>query len=728
MIRLKNVSKIYYQNGSIATGFSKVSTKFDIGEFIVIVGESGSGKSTLLNVISGLDSYEEGEMYINGEETSHYTEKDFEDYRRKYVANIFQAFNLVNSYTVKQNVELVLLIHGFKKKEIKTKVTSILKKVGLYELRNRRVSRLSGGQKQKVAIARALAKETPIIVADEPTGNLDKEAAREIFKLLSEISKDKLVVVVTHNLEQVEKYATRILKMHDGRLIEDKKIKDVESKELVNNSYKEMSFSYKLLLAIRNAMNVGTKFLIMFAVFLILSFVLIFRIYGVFEDEYDTLSNGSEVFVNRAPERIVVNKQDKSVFTEDDLKKIKEIGHVDYVDEYDASEVMMDLSVIKNNDYNFEVMINKLDKIDAKLLYGRKPEKEGEAILTINNDSWEINYCKEYVLNQEAALSYKNNIESILKVKIVGIAIFNSEEDKTFELDIINDYYEQVINFYNFRRLAHGSSITVDTLPYASIIPSSKLKSGEIKYSSSFNDYCEGTCVGKNLKITVEDLYFTKEKEYLLGESLSSDDLKDVSDFYDDRYMYSDSIFISYDDMNYLINNGHYQISVFVDNVDNVNEVLTNLGNMGLNTLALKDTLALEDSSTKFFRLMNIVSVIVVILVLVSISSVVINLVFRSRNKYFAVVRMLGGSMKLNRTLINLELIFIATLAYICVIFTYVFNHFKPIFNFDVFKFVKYYHLIGIYLVVLILAYVLALKFSKRIFKDSMITTYNMEV
>lgn len=129
MIKLDKVSKIYYNNGVIGTGFTKVSTEFNMGEFVAILGESGSGKSTLLNVISGLDSYEEGEMYINGEETSHYAEEDFEEYRRKYVANIFQAFNLVNSYSVRQNVELVLLINGKNQKESKIRVDDILKKL-----------------------------------------------------------------------------------------------------------------------------------------------------------------------------------------------------------------------------------------------------------------------------------------------------------------------------------------------------------------------------------------------------------------------------------------------------------------------------------------------------------------------------------------------------------------------------------------------------------------------
>ena len=117
MLELKNVSKYYYKKGMITSGFSKVNLKFDIGEFVAITGESGSGKSTLLNVISGLDTYEDGEMYINGEETSYYTEKDYEKYRKKYIGNIFQSFNLVNSYTVYQNVELICLLNGFKRKE-----------------------------------------------------------------------------------------------------------------------------------------------------------------------------------------------------------------------------------------------------------------------------------------------------------------------------------------------------------------------------------------------------------------------------------------------------------------------------------------------------------------------------------------------------------------------------------------------------------------------------------
>ena len=228
MIKLKNVSKYYYSKGVVATGFSKVNLEFNLGEFVAITGESGSGKTTLLNVISGLDTYEDGEMYINGEETSHYIEKDFEDYRRKNIGNIYQNFNLVSSYTVYQNIALALMING--EKNIKDRVIELINKVDLYKFRNTKVSKLSGGQKQRVAIARALAKDVPIIIADEPTGNLDKASAKSVMNLLSELSHDKLVIIVTHNYEQVEPYVTRKITMHDGKVLEDIKVKEFNKK------------------------------------------------------------------------------------------------------------------------------------------------------------------------------------------------------------------------------------------------------------------------------------------------------------------------------------------------------------------------------------------------------------------------------------------------------------------------------------------------------------------
>ena len=276
MIKLNNVSKFYYQDGVIATGFTKVNLELHIGEFVVITGESGSGKSSLLNVISGLDTYEEGEMYINGEETSHYTEEDFVEYRKKYVTNIFQSFNLVNSYTVYQNVELALLLDGSKKSDVKKKVDELINLVNMKKFRNTKVSKLSGGQKQRVAIARALAYDTPIIVADEPTGSLDRAQSKSILELLHKISKDKLVIIVTHNKKEVEEYATRLIRMHDGRLLENKVVEKINKDDEVKlKKVKDISLFSMIRLGIRNTFNIPIKFILIFIIFLFITLAFI---------------------------------------------------------------------------------------------------------------------------------------------------------------------------------------------------------------------------------------------------------------------------------------------------------------------------------------------------------------------------------------------------------------------------------------------------------------------
>lgn len=224
MLRLKNVSKFYYSNGVIASGFSKVNLELAMGEFVVITGESGSGKSTLLSVLSGLDTYEEGEMYINGEETSHYNETDFEEYRRKYVGNIFQNFNLVNSYTVYQNVELSLMLNGQEKKDTKEKILDIIQKVGLEKFANTKCSKLSGGQKQRVAIARAIVNKPSVILADEPTGNLDTKVTKEIMKIIQQLNNEgTTILLVTHEAD-VAQYSKRIIHMRDGEIIDDNQV------------------------------------------------------------------------------------------------------------------------------------------------------------------------------------------------------------------------------------------------------------------------------------------------------------------------------------------------------------------------------------------------------------------------------------------------------------------------------------------------------------------------
>ncbi|MCI5513630.1 MAG: ABC transporter ATP-binding protein, partial [Clostridia bacterium] len=196
LLQLKNIGKIYVSDANVAVGIRGVNLSFDSGEFVAITGQSGSGKSTLLNVISGMDTYEEGELYVQGEPTSHYLQKDWEEYRKRYISFIFQEYNIIESFTVLQNVELALM-NIENPKERREKALELIRRVGLEKHIRHKGSKLSGGQKQRTVIARALAKDSPIILADEPTGNLDSKSSEEIIELLREVSENKLVIIVT---------------------------------------------------------------------------------------------------------------------------------------------------------------------------------------------------------------------------------------------------------------------------------------------------------------------------------------------------------------------------------------------------------------------------------------------------------------------------------------------------------------------------------------------------
>ncbi|MBE6633090.1 MAG: ATP-binding cassette domain-containing protein [Ruminococcaceae bacterium] len=220
LLKLKDIGKIYVSEGNVAVGIRGVNLSFDRGEFVAVTGKSGSGKSTLLNVISGMDSYEEGELFIEGQTTSHYLQPDWENYRQQYISFIFQDYNIIESFTVLQNVELALM-HIADPRQRRRRAMELIERVGLKAHVRHKGSRLSGGQKQRTVIARALAKDSPIILADEPTGNLDSATSKEIIDLLQEVSRDKLLIMVTHNFDQVEHCATRHVRIYDGAVEAD---------------------------------------------------------------------------------------------------------------------------------------------------------------------------------------------------------------------------------------------------------------------------------------------------------------------------------------------------------------------------------------------------------------------------------------------------------------------------------------------------------------------------
>lgn len=255
MLKLNEIVKDYYVAENVVRALKGVSFEFRKSEFVAILGPSGCGKTTLLNIIGGLDRYTSGDLVINGRSTKDYKDKDWDKYRNNTVGFVFQTYNLIPHQSVLGNVELALTLSGVSKQERKQRAIDALEKVGLGDQISKRPNQLSGGQMQRVAIARALVNNPDIILADEPTGALDTETSVQVMEILKEIAKEKLVIMVTHNPELANKYATRIIRLLDGLEKSDTNPyqSNIKAKAIEKEEKKvSMSFFTALTLSFRN--------------------------------------------------------------------------------------------------------------------------------------------------------------------------------------------------------------------------------------------------------------------------------------------------------------------------------------------------------------------------------------------------------------------------------------------------------------------------------------------
>lgn len=724
IIKLKNVSKFYYSKGVIASGFNKINLEFKMGEFVAITGESGSGKSTLLNVISGLDTYEEGEMYINGEETSHYTEKDFEDYRRRYIGNIFQNFNLVNSYTVFQNIELVLLLNGAKKKDVKERVIELIKKVDLYKFRNTKVSKLSGGQKQRVAIARALAKDTPIIIADEPTGNLDSRSAESIIKLLADIAKDKLVIIVTHNYEQVEKYVTRKIKMHDGKVLEDKqivKIKDIDND--YEQVYKNITFFNKIRLGLRNTFNVLPKFLLMLFVYFFVTISLVGIYTSLKKMEYEESILGQNNFFNSTTnDRIIIKKNDKTAFTKEDIESIKTLENVKSVVEND---LLLDNTItISDDNFMWYNGLAKRSKDITKVDYGRIPENENEIVIVAST----LYYAPidEEIIGK--TLYYQNlvtyELEKARPLTVVGIA-FSDEIHTECEIYLPDDIIEKLKSQINiqYSDVEFNFANKIFSINQYRIVPSNRVASGQAYISDNMRYLChEYNCINYWINIKAKNLYYEDKLDVVVTNYYKNDNFNALLGYSNEDFVYYDySVFVNDKDYSKLFDKEPYQMSVFIENEDKLDDTLSELEKMNIHTLNMRDA-RIVPTITAAMNIFKTSVIIFVVIVLFFICYFVIKLILKSRNTYFATIRMLGASKAISIQLITIELFTIANLAYMILLGLIKMTDMKIINITMLSNMLKYLitrDYVLLYIILIVMSLAVSTKFSQKLFKNS---------
>ena len=258
MLQLQHISKVYHTGNQEFHALKDISIRFRESEFVSILGQSGSGKTTLLNIIGGLDQYTSGDLLIQGKSTKQFKDRDWDSYRNHTIGFVFQSYNLIGHQTALSNVEIAMTLSGVSKAERKKRAIEVLERVGLKDHLNKKPSQMSGGQMQRIAIARALVNDPKVVLADEPTGALDSETSVQIMDLLKDIAKERLVIMVTHNPELAQKYSTRIVQVLDGNILSDSNpCEPTEETKQVDIQFTKtkMSFITALVLSFNNLLT-----------------------------------------------------------------------------------------------------------------------------------------------------------------------------------------------------------------------------------------------------------------------------------------------------------------------------------------------------------------------------------------------------------------------------------------------------------------------------------------
>ena len=682
-------------------GFNRVDLNLDIGEFVAITGESGSGKSTLLNVISGLDTYEEGEMFVCGEDTTAYGTEDYERYRKTYIGNIFQDFNLINSYTVYQNIEAVMLLSGKKPAECRRRVLELIDKVGLTEYRNAKASRLSGGQKQRVAIARALAKDAPIIVADEPTGNLDSASAMSVMETLSKVSADKLVVIVTHNYDQAEPYVTRKLTMHDGKIIEDKKIYSAErEKTAAQAEYEEeigvsddellgltearrMRKGSELRLGVRNTFNLPAKFILLFIVYLFVSTAVLSQ-YATTKNslhEGDLLGS-NPYFTNTNTDRIIVKKKDESAFTEEDFERVAGLENIRSIVKNDVAidsgvSFFMGDNLVEGSVYP----VSEINEED--ITYGRMPESEYEIVISTDpsSDAYiTLSQEGEAIIGKTVKLQDMMQLQSFKfdqPVTVAGVIIEEDvPDDSEYAMYGYSSIYvgEAVSNELLISMMANSSKTQmnfggtkIDSDMERSVYSSPKVPKGKAYiFEDEAYYYPDEKALGKDVGVKITNRFFKSNIKLTVAQVLTDKNIESLLDIDKSEYdMYYNSIYISDSDFRKLFDKGYFQISAFMENETDSENTLAELNEAGFTTLALKDSLTdYTEGFNVVLQMVTYVRLAIEFIILFFIAYAVIRLIMRSRNSYYSTLRILGATKKNTDTILRVELIIMMLIAY----------------------------------------------------------------
>ena len=689
MIKLERVSKIYNNNGVLTTGLHNINLELEKNEIVAIVGESGSGKSTLLNVLTKMDSFDEGEYYYKGNETSYFDVNDMDNFRKDKVGFIFQNYNIIDSYTVLENVMLPFIIKGENKKDAKIKAKELINKVGLNNRIKNKGTELSGGEKQRCVIARALASDCEILACDEPTGNLDSKTGEEIIKLIKEVANDKLVLIVTHNYDQVKDIVTRKIKIKDGEIIEDVifQTKEKDSDEKLELEYKPIKKKIKLDIAKDNIKNTPKKTIFTSVVLFFVAMFSLFLFQGI-----NYLTNNQSYtnnFAYKGEDKMIVYDVNNNVL---DLKQIENISKKYVVNDFYRTNnnlyFRIDNSSIVNS-FNYEEY-----PYNYKLDDGRKANNGNEVEILLPPT-----YSGEEFLNQNISI---NDMD--YKYKIVGYQI---REDIT---DIVFTNNKQIEDLLLINRI----------LSYRV----------EIQYKTDYQ--IRGIDLNVEFNNDLETSYIEIDKSYDLNNVIIEDKNIVYSDLYEFDYNLKtleiktgedNKIIVGQDFIN-CVKQKPYEVSIYPDNIFIAENELNNINYSYVRVKKYDTTNSMQRFINNIMSYLMMLLSSLTIIIIFFISYIILAKIYTSRKKDYVILRTLGISkFDMKGIVINeiMSLTLIITIISYLIIF--IISRFTNKGIMIIFNNISIFGSILYFIIMILFGYLIARRFNRKLFKFSVNST-----
>ena len=745
MLRLENISKYYYSKNNIVLALNHISCEFKQGEFVAITGESGSGKSTFLNVLSGLDTFEEGKLFVNDDEITHYTIEQLESYRNEYIGFVFQDYNIIESYSVLENVLSALLLQDLTQSERLEKAKQILSRVGLENHINQKASTLSGGEKQRTVIARALAKDAEIIVCDEPTGNLDPDTAHDILALLNEIAKDKLVIVVTHNYDQIEPYVTRKIRLYDGDIIEDEMIDDTDNTDPV--SYGKTPYTVPPKNIIRMAwmmiknMPKKTVFNVLIIGFIILSFMMAYA--TMLEAKNTPHQTSTPYFDNAMKHRLIVTKPDESAFTSEELDSIENTS--DVIDVI-PQDVIFDVLMVNGhfeqefNETVFDHYVVKPASVlhEADLTSGRLPRNANEVV---------IGETELFNLNETIDLSPRHMIKEVNGLKtdmfsktIVGFVSTPNDLDSN---NHIYYHYDGLIELSSVGIYQQATPyLDIDKLRQYVLIPDIRIDNTlndlemmaydmmffdicrDFGYKEHMNDMDAGLCPVDEF-IPVHDFYLSVITRF--EDTPVSHDIIMLSQPVEPNAL-GQGIYMNQTTFDLLFSDDSYQVTVVVYDMYEAMNAKDDLEDMGYNVFYPAGVIEEEEALGVLAENLQLsIGFIIVILLVYFVGYFVLRTVTYTKRKDYVILRSIGATKHniLSMMLIEIVLLTLIALGVILLSLTLLGYRYRMIQDY-----MRYFtlsdYIILILSMIAMMSY-MTYRMNHRLFKETVITSLRIE-